>query len=90
MKLPFAEISQETSRLAFSGAGWFPADEVTCSEAPLVEIRVRRKGKKVLLEGFRLPSMTNALYYHADYVKPNWNKPKIGEIGRHIFYGERR
>lgn len=46
--------------------------------------------KKVYLEGFRLPSMTNALYYHADYVKPNWNKPKIGEIGRHIFYGERR
>lgn len=51
MKLPFAEISQETSRLTFSGAGWFPSDEVSCSEAPLVEIRVRRKGKKVLLEG---------------------------------------
>ena len=45
--------------------------------------------KKVYLEGFRLPSMTKAIYYHADYVKPNWNKPKIGEIGRHIFYGER-
>lgn len=45
--------------------------------------------KKVYLEGFRLPSMSKALYYHADYVKPNWNKPKIGEIGRHIFYGER-
>ena len=51
MKLPFAEISQETSRLTFSGAGWFPVDEVNCSEVPLVEIRVRRKGKKVLLEG---------------------------------------
>lgn len=45
--------------------------------------------KKVYLEGFRLPSMTNAIYYHADYVRPNWNKPRIGEIGRHIFYGER-
>ena len=45
--------------------------------------------KKVYLEGFRLPSMTKAMYYHADYVKPNWNKPKVGEIGRHIFYGER-
>jgi spore germination cell wall hydrolase CwlJ-like protein len=45
--------------------------------------------KKVYLEGFRLPGMTKALYYHADYVNPNWNKPKIGEIGRHIFYGER-
>lgn len=45
--------------------------------------------KKVLLENFRLPGMKNALYYHADYVNPNWRKPKIDQIGRHIFYGER-
>jgi spore germination cell wall hydrolase CwlJ-like protein len=45
--------------------------------------------KKVLLENFRLPSLKDAFYYHADYVSPNWNKPKITKIGRHIFYGER-
>lgn len=45
--------------------------------------------KKVLFEKFRLPSLSNALYYHADYVNPNWKKPKIEKIGRHIFYGER-
>jgi spore germination cell wall hydrolase CwlJ-like protein len=45
--------------------------------------------KKVLLENFRLPSMKNALYYHADYVNPNWRLPKIDQIGRHIFYGEK-
>ena len=45
--------------------------------------------KKVLLEGFRLPSMKNALYYHADYVNPGWQLPKIDQIGRHIFYGEK-
>jgi len=45
--------------------------------------------KKVLLENYRLPSLNKALYYHADYVQPNWNKPKITQIGRHIFYGER-
>jgi len=45
--------------------------------------------KKVLLENFRLPSLEKAMYYHADYVNPNWNKPKITKIGRHIFYGER-
>jgi spore germination cell wall hydrolase CwlJ-like protein len=45
--------------------------------------------KKVLLENFRLPGMKNALYYHADYVNPNWRLPKIDQIGRHIFYGER-
>jgi len=45
--------------------------------------------KKVLLEGFRLPSLKNALYYHADYVNPGWNKPKLEKIGHHIFYGEK-
>jgi spore germination cell wall hydrolase CwlJ-like protein len=42
--------------------------------------------KKVLLEGFRLDILKNAMYYHADYVNPRWGKPKIGQIGRHIFY----
>ena len=45
--------------------------------------------KKVLLENFRLPSLKDALYYHADYVSPGWKKPRIEQIGRHIFYGER-
>ena len=42
--------------------------------------------KKVLLEGFRLDILKDAMYYHADYVNPRWGKPKIGQIGRHIFY----
>ena len=45
--------------------------------------------KKVLLEGFRLPGLKSALFYHADYVSPNWGKPRIEKIGRHILYGER-
>jgi spore germination cell wall hydrolase CwlJ-like protein len=45
--------------------------------------------KRVLFEGLRLPSLEDALYYHADYVQPGWRKPRIEKIGRHIFYGER-
>ena len=45
--------------------------------------------KKVLLENFRLPSMKNALYFHADYVTPQWGKPQVAKIGRHVFYGEK-
>jgi spore germination cell wall hydrolase CwlJ-like protein len=45
--------------------------------------------KKVLLENFRLPSMKNALYYHATYIDPNWKKEKIEVIGHHVFYGEK-
>jgi len=44
--------------------------------------------KKVLLEGFRLPSIENALYYHADYINPGWGKPRVAKIGHHIFYSE--
>jgi N-acetylmuramoyl-L-alanine amidase len=42
--------------------------------------------KKVLLEGFRLPGLKDALYYHASYIPDPWNKPKITQIGHHIFY----
>ena len=42
--------------------------------------------KKVLLENFRLPGMKDAMYYHADYVNPHWGKPKLTQIGHHIFY----
>ena len=45
--------------------------------------------KRVLLENFRLPSLKNALYFHAEHVSPGWGKPRIEKIGRHIFYGDR-
>lgn len=42
--------------------------------------------KMVYLEDFKLESVKNALYYHADYVSPNWGKKKVTKIGAHIFY----
>lgn len=42
--------------------------------------------KKVLLEGFRLEGLSEAMFYHADYISPNWPHEKITQIGRHIFY----
>lgn len=49
----------------------------------------RIAAKKVLIEGWRLPSLEKALYYHADYVNPRWRKDKVAKIGRHIFYQDR-
>ena len=45
-----------------------------------------RVAKMVLLENFRLESLDQALYYHADYVNPNWGFKKITKIGQHVFY----
>ena len=42
--------------------------------------------KKVLLEGFRLPALKEAMFYHADYINPGWKREKITKIGHHIFY----
>jgi spore germination cell wall hydrolase CwlJ-like protein len=42
--------------------------------------------KKVLFEDFRLPDLKQAMYYHADYIKPGWKKAKVAHIGHHIFY----
>jgi len=44
--------------------------------------------KQVLFEGFRLPSLRSALYFHADYINPRWGKPQVAKIGRHVFYSE--
>ena len=46
--------------------------------------------KKVILEGFRLDVMKEALYYHANYVNPRWPLEKIGSIGNHIFYKSKK
>lgn len=45
-----------------------------------------RVAKMVFLEDFRLESVQEALYYHADYVNPNWKFKRITKIGQHIFY----
>jgi spore germination cell wall hydrolase CwlJ-like protein len=45
-----------------------------------------RVAKMVFLEDFRLESLKDALYYHADYVNPNWKLKRIAKIGVHIFY----
>jgi len=40
----------------------------------------------VLFEGFRLNSVKDALYYHADSIDPRWGKRRVAKIGNHIFY----
>ena len=39
-------------------------------------------------DGAHTPRMPNALYYHANYIKPSWAKPnrRVATIGSHLFY----
>ncbi len=45
-----------------------------------------RVAYKVMIDGVRIPELKNALFFHADYVKPQWKKKPKAKIGRHIFY----
>jgi spore germination cell wall hydrolase CwlJ-like protein len=42
--------------------------------------------RQVLLEEFRLPSLKNALYFHATHINPGWKREKVAIIGGHVFY----
>lgn len=53
-------------------------------------VESREAAKKVLMDNVRLPKLGKALYFHNDTVSPQWGKPKVAKIGRHIFYSERR
>ena len=45
--------------------------------------------RMVLLEGYRIPLLEDALYFHATHARPNWGLPKVAKIGNHIFYKDR-
>jgi N-acetylmuramoyl-L-alanine amidase len=42
--------------------------------------------RQVLLEGFRLPGLKDAMYFHGDYINPGWKRERVAKIGNHIFY----
>ena len=48
--------------------------------------------ENVILRGKRVSGLEDALFYHADYVRPRWRKTdaKIAKIDRHIFYKSAR
>jgi spore germination cell wall hydrolase CwlJ-like protein len=48
-----------------------------------------RIAQEVLEEGATIKGMENALYFHANYVRPNWrNVRKVTKIGAHVFYNQ--
>ena len=48
--------------------------------------------QKFVLDSHELPELDQALFYHADYVRPRWAKRmiRIEKIGAHIFYREKQ
>lgn len=52
----------------------------------------KRVARQVIKEGYRVPALQSAMFYHADYSKPNWRDPSavVAQVGTHIFYASAR
>lgn len=50
--------------------------------------RSREIASQVLNNGVRVTPLKKALFYHADYVRPDWRDKgkRVAKIGQHIFY----
>jgi N-acetylmuramoyl-L-alanine amidase len=50
--------------------------------------RQARAIAEAVYAGKRVPEVQGALFYHANYIRPDWAKDKkvIARIGRHVFY----
>lgn len=48
--------------------------------------------QRVIKDGYRVPALQSAMFYHADYVDPAWRNPEavIAQVGTHIFYTHAR
>jgi spore germination cell wall hydrolase CwlJ-like protein len=67
---------------------WVPKKKHLTNINDEVYNRVLEKAINIYLNYPEIVDITNgALFFHADYVKPNWrNLEKTTQIGRHIFY----
>lgn len=52
----------------------------------------KRIARQVIKEGYRVPALQSAMFYHADYSKPSWSDPDavVAQVGTHIFYTSAR
>jgi spore germination cell wall hydrolase CwlJ-like protein len=46
--------------------------------------------RMVLVDGYRIPALEDAMYFHATHVRPNWGQPKVAKIGNHVFYADKQ
>jgi spore germination cell wall hydrolase CwlJ-like protein len=52
--------------------------------------RAYEVARKSLLTGVAMAKLNSALYFHGDYINPDWSSKKfITQIGQHKFYGEK-
>ena len=67
---------------------WTNKDDHTIDKQSLAYQDSVLAAKRALAERRRLRVLKHALFYHADYVSPDWvdRSQKIGKIGTHVFY----
>jgi len=79
-------VYQKDNSLGLCQFSWFCDGAVKKPKYPAMYDESKKVAKMVLLEGFRLPSVEKALYFHGEQINPGWNREKVAKIGRHVFY----
>ena len=74
------------SRRYVGAFSWTELDSLPRPQGPAWQ-RTRSIAEAVY-DGRHTPTVAGALFYHADYVQPDWasNMKPVAEIGGHIFY----
>ena len=73
-------VVKQPSQFSFVRGGGFP---------PIVNQAMWRQAvgvAQVAMNGLWESSASNALYFHAKRVSPNWGKKRVAAVGNHIFY----
>lgn len=80
-------VYQKDDRLGLCQFSWYcQSNKVIRPRNTVAYHESMEVAKKVLLEGFTLPSLNSALYFHSDKINPGWKRKRVAKIGGHIFY----
>ena len=77
------QVVLQPSQFSFVIGGRLPAVPAERREALM---RLARQ----VMKGSVSSGVRGAMFFHADYVSPNWGLQRVGQIGDHIFYSQRR
>ena len=62
-----------------------------CNKRKVVKNKVKyfesiEVAKLVYVRNFGFEELSNAYFFHANYINPKWKYKRIGNVGSHVFY----
>lgn len=71
-------VVRQPGQFSFRGRSFAPPENADWTKAVAVA--------RAAMDGTGANPARGALYFHANYVAPGWDRPQIAQIGHHVFY----